>query len=258
MPDWELILMDDGSTDASLNIARGFADPRIRIHADGLRLGLAARLNQAIDQARATYFARMDADDIAYPERMARQLAYLDAHPEVDLLGSSMLVFEGEGEPIGLFPTRAEHELICARPFSGFYLAHPTWAGKLEWFKRWRYDPACRKAQDQDLLLRAWSTSRFAALLEPLVGYRQDTVSIRKSILGRYYFSRAILGVAKRDRQLARGAFAVIEQTAKLAFDVVAIVTRRSRSLLRHRAQPSSASEAEAWRHVWKLCHEER
>jgi glycosyltransferase involved in cell wall biosynthesis len=258
MADWELILIDDGSSDASVEVARSFADHRIQIQVDGTRLGLAARLNQAIDIAQARYLARMDADDIAYPERLEQQLAYLDAHPQVDLLGAAMMVFEGDGQPVGLFPSRAEHAQICARPFSGFYLAHPTWLGKLEWFKRWRYDPAWRKAQDQDLLLRAWSASRFAALPQPLVGYRQDAVSLRKSIVGRYYFSRAILRVARRDGQVTPGVLAVAEQIAKLGFEFVAITTGQPRSLLRHRALPFSEAQAKAWRQAWAASHPEK
>jgi len=154
-----------------------------------------------------------------------------------------------------VFPSRATHEEICARPYSGFYLPHPSWIGKREWFKRWRYDPACRKAQDQDLLLRAYSTSRFAALPEPLVGYRQDALSIRKSVLGRYYFSRAIFRVAHRDRDLGRGVVAIAAQAAKLGFDIFAIATGQARTFLRHRALPFSASQAGAWRHAWIASH---
>jgi len=257
MADWELILLDDGSNDASVEVVRNFADHRVQIHVDGKRLGLATRLNQAIDMARARYLARMDADDIAYPERLEQQLAYVDAHPQVDLLGAAMMVFEGDGQPVGLFPSRAEHAQICARPFSGFYLAHPTWLGKLEWFKRWRYDPAWRKSQDQDLLLRAWSSSRFAALPQPLVGYRQDAVSLRKSVLGRYYFSRAIVRRARGDGQMVRGALGVAEQLAKLGFEFVAIATGQTRSLLRHRALPFSEAQAATWRQAWAASHPE-
>ena len=253
--DWELIVLDDGSRDRSLAAVRAFTDARIQVHADGKQLGLAARLNQAIELARGRYLARMDADDIAYPDRLARQVAFMKAHPEVDLVGAAMMVFEGAGVPIGVFPSRATHPELCARPFSGFYLAHPTWLGKIEWFRRWRYDAACRKAQDQDLLLRAYSTSRFAALPEPLVGYRQDAISIRKSVLGRYYFSRAILRVARRDHRLAAGAGAVVAQLAKLAFDVFAVASGQTRTLLRHRALPPTEAHLQAWRDAWTSSH---
>jgi glycosyltransferase involved in cell wall biosynthesis len=244
-------VLDDGSSDRSVELVQAFADDRIQVLSDGRQVGLATRLNQAIDLAHGRYIARMDADDVAYPERLARQVEFLEAHADVDVLGAGMMVFEGDGTPVGVFPSRATHEEICARPYSGFYLPHPSWIGKREWFKRWRYDPACHKAQDQDLLLRAYSTSRFAALPEPLVGYRQDALSIRKSVLGRYYFSRAIFRVAHRDRDLVRGVVAIAAQAAKLGFDIFAIATGQARTLLRHRALPFSASQAGAWREAW-------
>jgi glycosyltransferase involved in cell wall biosynthesis len=252
--DWELIVVDDGSSDDSVPRARRFADPRFRVIADGQRRGLAARLNQAIELARGRYLARMDADDIAYPERLERQLAFLEAHPEVDLLGTGMMVFADDGHPAGLYNVRTTHAEICARPLSGFYLAHPTWMGRIGWFRQWRYDPVCRKAQDQDLLLRAWRSSRYAALAEPLLGYRQDAFSIRKSWLGRYYFSRAILRVSASEGRLPVGIGAVFMQAAKLALDTAAIGTGKASRLLKHRALPFPNAEAERWRRVWAAC----
>jgi glycosyltransferase involved in cell wall biosynthesis len=252
--DWELILMDDGSSDDGLARAQRYADGRFRVVVDGQRRGLATRLNQAIELARGRYLARMDADDIAYPERLERQRAFLEAHPEVDLVGAGMMIFAGDGRPAGVYAVRTTHEAICARPLSGFYLAHPTWMGHIGWFRKWRYDPICRKAQDQDLLLRAWRTSRYAALPEPLVGYRQDALSLRKSWLGRYYFSRAILRLTSRERRLPAGVAAVAGQAAKLAVDTFAIGTGLARTLLVHRALAAPNAEAERWRRVWAAC----
>src|SRR6202042_1647908 len=75
--DFELLLCDDGSNDPGLGIARSFDSPCLVCWSDGRRLRLAARLNQCIDRARGRYLARMDADDVAYPDRLARQLSFL-------------------------------------------------------------------------------------------------------------------------------------------------------------------------------------
>src|SRR4051812_22555449 len=83
LAEWELLLIDDGSQDATFAIAESYKDARIRLLKDGQRLGIATRLNQGIDLARGRYLARMDADDIAYPERLAIQVAYLDSNPRV-------------------------------------------------------------------------------------------------------------------------------------------------------------------------------
>src|ERR1700743_863972 len=82
--DFELLLCDDGSDDQGLAIARSFDDPRVICWSDGRRRRLAARLNECIDRARGQFLARMDADDISYPDRLARQLAYMEANPDVD------------------------------------------------------------------------------------------------------------------------------------------------------------------------------
>src|SRR4051794_36827493 len=89
-PQWELLLINDGSTDGTLEVARGFCDERIRVIDEPESRGLPARLNQAVAAARGEYFARMDGDDLSYPERLERQVAYLQAHPEVDLVGAWM------------------------------------------------------------------------------------------------------------------------------------------------------------------------
>lgn len=251
--DWELLVFDDGSTDDSVMRVRRFDDPRIRLVSDGRQLGLAARLNLAIELAQGRYLARADADDVVYPERLERQLAFLRAQPQIDLVGSGMMVFADDGRPIGLYPIRETHEAICARPYSGFYLAHPTWMGKTAWFRRWRYDPACRKAQDQDLLLRSYAFSRFAALPEPLIGYRQDSISVSKSLTSRYALARAIVRVSRRDRHYAAGAAALARQAAKFAVDAVAISSGLARRLQSHRSGACSAAQSARWREVWRL-----
>jgi hypothetical protein len=126
--------------------------------------------------------------------------------------------------------------------------------GRTEWFRKWRYDPACRKAQDQDLLLRAWRSSRYAALADPMVGYRQDALSVRKSWLSRYYLSRAILRASAREGRLPAGVAAVTVQAAKLGVDAFAIGTGTTRTLLKHRASPAPDAEAERWRRIWAAC----
>ena len=250
--DWELLLFDDGSTDDSIARVRAIADARIHIVADGQRLGLAARLNQAIDLAHAPLLARMDADDIAYPERLERQRAFLQANPEIDLLGSGMMVFADDGRPIGLYPVRQTHSDICSRPYAGFYLAHPTWMGRTQWFRRWRYDAGCRRAQDQDLLLRSHAHSRFAVLPEPLTGYRQDAVSLKKAMMSRYALAGAFARAAWRDHDYAAGALAVSLQAAKFAYDALAITSGLSGRLLSRRTASGTEDQAARWREVWR------
>jgi glycosyltransferase involved in cell wall biosynthesis len=85
--DFELIMINDGSTDSSLSIMESYTDQRIRI-INQTNAGLPVSLNRAIAQAQGQYLARQDADDICLPERLAKQFAYLDTHPQCALLGT--------------------------------------------------------------------------------------------------------------------------------------------------------------------------
>ncbi len=223
--DWELLLMDDGSTDAAVDTVSDLGDPRIRVLSDGSWRGLGVRLNQAIAEGRGRYLARMDADDIAFPERLARQLAFMESHPDVDLVGARAIVFRGDGEPIGLLPFRERHQEICARPWNSFPLPHPTWFGRAEWFRRFRYRlPEVLRAEDQDLLLRAHRDSRYACLPEVLLGYRQGSYSLAKTLLARRQLTLAQIRVLGRDGYLAQALLAGLAGTAKAAVDVLAAI----------------------------------
>lgn len=170
---WELIIIDDASSDGSLDSIQDLGDPRIKIIQGTENLGLAARLNEIIGMARGKYFARMDQDDISHPERLGRQLEFLESHPEVDVVGARCLLINGQSQPLGvlLFPT--EHEQICRRPWRSILLPHPTWMGKVEWFRRNRYrSPGPYFCEDQELLLRTHRAARFALLQDCCLAYR--------------------------------------------------------------------------------------
>ena len=249
-PNWELWLLDDGSTDETVDVASQFHDPRIHLIADGKNLGLAARLNQATGLAQGQYFARMDGDDVCYPERFERQVTMLESRPEIDLLGCGAIVFSGNGQAIGRLPVRIEHAEICARPWAGFYLAHPTWMGRVEWFRHFPYRQSAKRAQDQDLLLRTYHHCCFAALPDTLLGYRQEKVSLSRVLRGRYHFSRALLRqlIDGADWRLLRG---LVEQPVKSVVDVLAVASGLNYRLLRHRAMPIDDKMRAAWDEVW-------
>lgn len=111
--DFEYVLVDDGSSDRSLELLRALAsrDSRVRVFAPG-RLGAAAAYNYGVEQAAGEYIARQDFDDRSYPERLRRQAAFLDAHPDVGVLGAAyLLVDERRNERYVRVPP-AEHAAI--------------------------------------------------------------------------------------------------------------------------------------------------
>lgn len=171
--DWELLIIDDGSTDNALESILKIVDSRIRVIQDGKNLGLAARLNQAIDLARGQYFARMDQDDICYKDRFKYQLEALLADPTVDLSATRTISINERNLAIGFQPIPTGHDVICSRPWQGFYMPHPTWFGRTEWFRKHRYaSPGPYFTEDQELLLRSYTQSRFMVVDKVLLGYR--------------------------------------------------------------------------------------
>lgn len=171
--DWELLIIDDGSTDDALKSIEDINDARIRILRDGENKGLAARLNECIDMARGQYLARMDQDDVSYPERFSRQIMALQHDSLLDLVASRAITIDENSQLTGMFPSAITHDEICNRPWKGFYFPHPTWMGTIEWFRKYRYtEPGPYFCEDQDLLLRSYQNSRFAVLEEIQFAYR--------------------------------------------------------------------------------------
>lgn len=250
--DWELWLVDDGSTDETLSVASCFAEPRFKILSDGNQCGLAARINQVIDATASPYLARMDGDDIAYPQRLDRQLAYLQMHSNVDLVGTWVVVFDTMGKVVGKRSGGESHAEICAKPYAGFPMAHPTYMGKLEWFRRYRYDESALNSQDQDLLLRSYRFSRFANVPQILLGYREETISLKKNLVGRRFFAKFAVRAFWREKRPMLAVRAVTEQMLKGTLDCLAVGTRLNYRLLRHRAVGVSEAERRSWEHVWQ------
>ena len=108
--DLELLVVDDGSTDSTPTILSGLDDTRLRVLRNDARLGLAASLNRGLDEARGTYVARLDADDVAMPRRLDRQLARLRARPVPAVVGSAVMDLDGgttrtlHAMPVGAVP----------------------------------------------------------------------------------------------------------------------------------------------------------
>src|SRR5262249_52814506 len=152
--------------------------------------------NQAVGLARGRYFARMDADDIAYPSRVEKEVEFLNSHPEVDLVSTWMSVFRGDGTLLGLRRYPISHNEICARPWAGFPMAHPTCMGRIEWFRQNAYRTDALRMEDRELLLRTYAHSRFANLPEALLGYREDSLSLGKLLLARRNSCRLALEYA--------------------------------------------------------------
>lgn len=250
---WELLIIDDGSTDDTLNVVASFKDSRIILSKGERNQGLPTRLNDCVGQARGKYFARMDGDDVAYPERLRKQIEYLESHLDVDLLGAGMIVFRGDGEAYGERCAVASHAAICGNVLSGLHLAHPTWTGRTEWFRQNRYRCGFRLTEDRELLMRTRNNSNFAALPEPLLGYREDSVSLCKTVPARCHLGRAYLEDAFMRGHLLYGLGGAAFSGVKFMLDLIAVVTGLQHKRLSHRACPLPDELRREWLNVWKL-----
>lgn len=219
--DWELLLINDGSSDGSLDIAKSINDPRVRVLSDGLRCGISVRLNQGVAAGRGRYFCRMDADDIAFPERLSRQFAYLEGHPEVDLVGASVLVFDDSGDAHGCILVEEFHDNICAHPWRGFYLPHPTWMGRRVWFLEHPYDPEADGSEDQQLLYRGFRSSRYAGISDVLLGYRENPRVLGKMFKRRVVFWKSLSSAAIRAGAFHHAFMISLSQLIKMVADVL-------------------------------------
>lgn len=182
--DWELIAVDDGSADGTLTILRSFGDPRIRIVADGVNRGRCARLNQIAESAKGRYLARMDADDIMLPERLAKQVAFLEAHPAVDLLGGGLISIDAAGRARGmqLAPPRVSD---ARRILMGEVLYHPTVMARTQWFRTHPYLEGYVYSDDFALWAKHAGELRIANLQEPLIKYREHELFTYDKYRGR-------------------------------------------------------------------------
>ena len=170
--DFELLIIDDGSTDSSADIIKSFDDPRIRVLKNPERLKLSGALNRGMREAKGKYIARMDADDIALPLRLQRQIEYMEEHPTIGMCGTAIEIF-GAGKPrkdvylatadairaYALFDCPFCHPSVMMR--RGMFLQYDLW-----------YDGAYYPTEDYELWARAVDKFPTANIDEVLLRYR--------------------------------------------------------------------------------------
>jgi len=169
--DWLLILMNDGSTDQSLEIAKQFESKKVIVFDDGENKGLISRLNQLIDMCESPFFVRMDSDDIMVPERLEKQISLLVRDTEVDLTGSSAYIIDEKNRITGIRMTSFKSVSLDNILKKGLFI-HPTVTGRTKWFKKYKYKHEFDRAEDLELWCRSCKTSNFVTIEEPLLFYR--------------------------------------------------------------------------------------
>jgi glycosyltransferase involved in cell wall biosynthesis len=175
--DFELIIIDDCSTDNSFEILEGFSDPRIRLYRNDKNLRVVKTLNKGLELAQGKYIARMDADDIAHPERFQQQINYFDKNPDIDIVGTWVQTFGTEND---IMRAAVEHEHIKVRLFFLNPMFHPAVMFKRESFLEndlW-YEDYYNNAEDYGLWVKAIDKVKFANIPQILLKYRIHATNV--------------------------------------------------------------------------------
>jgi glycosyltransferase involved in cell wall biosynthesis len=174
--DWELICIDDGSTDYSLNILQEYSlvDSRIKVYKNKKNQGVSATTNFAISKCHGQYLARMDADDVMTSDRLEKQVKFLKRNPKVIVLGGQCQLINGKGEKIGqkMFPLT--HKEIYKMMYEAMPIQQPTMMVNLKLLPlgfSW-YENTTNTAEEVDLLFRLFEYGEFANLPDYLLNYR--------------------------------------------------------------------------------------
>jgi len=202
--DVELVVVDDASTDRTREILATLDDPRLRVIRNDEQLGLAGSLNRGLDEARGTYVARLDADDVALPRRLERQLARIRATPHAAVVGSAVMELDDAGRvgmvhamPVGVAGVR--WAALFSSPF--FHPSVLVERAVLEQYEL-RYDVSYEESEDYELWSRLLEVADGDNAPDPLVLYRvhPEQASQRRRELQREYqlrvARRMIAGVA--------------------------------------------------------------
>jgi len=175
--DFEFLIIDDGSSDDGPEIVAGIEDKRIVLGRKPHNMGVAATLNRGLAMARGKYVARMDADDISLPDRLERQVLFMDSHPEVGISGGWVRFF-GEGPAYSLRHPCPPASLRCYALFEN-PLCHMTVIMRRDMVEthRLRYDGRYSRSEDYELWSRALQLFQLANLDRILVRARQHHAS---------------------------------------------------------------------------------
>jgi glycosyltransferase involved in cell wall biosynthesis len=180
---FEIIITIDGATDDSLKIAANFDDLRIILIDEKENKGISFRLNQQISIARGKYFARMDADDLMFPDRIEKQLEFMLKNPEIEVTGSDAVVIDDKNLILGY--REGCKSISKSTILKNILFNHPTVFGKTSWFRNNTYNSEFDGVEDFLLWNISFSHSRFLNLNEPLHFYRDPPLVNPKTYIYR-------------------------------------------------------------------------
>jgi glycosyltransferase involved in cell wall biosynthesis len=205
LSDLELIIVDDGSADGTVAIVNAYAsrDPRIRVARNESPAGISTALNRAVDLSNSSLLARLDSDDVAFPDRLEKQQRWLDSRQEVAVLGGGITYIDWRGRKLGTALMSSEPNVAIRQ---GPAIAHPTVMMRRDAFRAvGGYRRAFDGAEDYDLWLRIGERALMANLNEVATYYRSHPGQATKHSRGR---GPALVTLARELAALRRSGWA--------------------------------------------------
>jgi glycosyltransferase involved in cell wall biosynthesis len=263
--DFEFLIIDDGSSDGSMDIARSYDDPRIKIVQNTKNLGIIETLNKGIAAATGCYIARMDSDDVSLPRRLEKQVAFMDSHPEIGLCGTWIRLKGPSLRRVHRNPVDPDE--IKATLFFRDIMAHPTVMMRTEWIRRFglRYDPSFPHAEDWELWQRMTRYFPLANIPEVLLEYRLNPGGISatkredqaKTIRDIYRRSLGALGIEATEDEInlhfAVSSYGRPSESSDYPFRVERWIERLWEANGKHGLYPEPAFScvlADRWAHI--------
>lgn len=187
---WELIVINDCSTDSTAEILENFQamDDRVKVHTNEVNLKLPSSLNKAISLSRGKYIARMDADDICLPNRLEKQFEYMEQNPDISMSSVRFMTLKNGVYASGGAGGRRDNNSLCAMLFVMNPILHPGVIARAEVLKELNYDTTLTCTEDLELWTRmAMNNKKMAILDECLLIYRLHDKQITSTTLERQH-----------------------------------------------------------------------
>ena len=187
---WELVIINDCSTDSTGDILAEFAskDERIKVHTNEVNLKLPASLNKAVSLCDGRYIARMDADDICLPDRLEKQYDFMEEHSDVALSSCRFMTVKNGVYASGGAGGRCDNEALRAMLLVANPILHPGVIARAEVMKRFNYDTTLTCTEDLELWTRmATENQKIQILPECLLIYRLHDKQITSTTLERQH-----------------------------------------------------------------------
>ena len=219
LKDFEFIIVNDGSTDRTSEILQSYHDSRIKITSNKENIGLTKSLNKALKLAKGEYIARQDADDISLPERLEREVSFLDKNKDVGLLGSSWHTINTDGKKTGISKSTSGRHAV-------HFMCHGTTLIRKNCLEEiGLYREIFGYAQDYDLWLRIADKFEVRNISKPLYKLRvyRNSISLSKKLQQDLYASLAI-EMAEERRKIGKDRLSIVDEE-----EAIRIVNERLR-----------------------------